>query len=87
MGQLVRSFLGHVMPGVIRPLRILWNQVIGFFFFVLGVYAIPSTLRTIREFDGEVASVFWVMLSTSFVALMLGFAIASFWRARRISRS
>lgn len=38
-----KRFLGHVVPGVIRPIHILWNQVIGFFFLVLAVLRpVPS---------------------------------------------
>ena len=32
-----KKFIGHVVPGVIRPIHILWNQVIGFFFIVLAL--------------------------------------------------
>ena len=41
-----RSFIGHVMPGVIRPIHILWNQVIGFVFIVLAtVFGSPVDAR------------------------------------------
>ena len=40
MFSMAKKFLGHVMPGVIRPIHILWNQVIGFFFIVLALLPI-----------------------------------------------
>ena len=87
MGRLISQFLGHVLPGVIRPLHALWNQMIGFVFIVLAVLPVPSTIRNVREFDGDADSFFRVALSVIFVALMAYFGITSFLRARKISRS
>jgi hypothetical protein len=80
-------FLGHVMPGVVRPLQVLWNQVIGFVFLVLAVWATPSLIRNIRAFQNQEASMGRVALSLGFLVVMLYFGITSFWRARKISRS
>ena len=79
----VKSFLGHVIPGVIRPIHILWNQVIGFFFVVLALLPIPSAVRSYNK-DGISPHLF---LTIPFTLLMAGFGISSFWRARKISRS
>ena len=83
----VRGFLQHVVPGVVRPLHVLWNQVIGFLFFVLAVWAIPSAVRNVRRFQGDGESLFRVILSVSFAILMSYFAISSFLKARKIGRS
>lgn len=87
MASKVRQFLSYVLPAVIRPLRVLWNEVIGFVFLALAVWAIPSTLRAVREFDGDAESFFRILLAGLFFVLMVGFGVASFRRARRISRS
>ncbi len=87
MFALVSRFLHHVLPAVIRPLHVLWNEIIGFIFIVLALWAVPSTVRSIREFDGDAESFFRVLFSLIFAALMAGFGIFSFLRARRISRS
>ena len=84
---MIRKFLTHVMPGIIRPLRVLWNEVIGFIFLVLAIWAVPSAIRSVRQFEGDAGSFFRVVLSLSFAGLMAYFGIASFLRARRISRS
>jgi hypothetical protein len=84
---MISQFLGHVLPGVVRPLHVLWNQVIGSVFVVLAVWATPSAFRYVREFDGDAESIFRVGLSVSFAVLMAYFGIASFLRARKISRS
>jgi hypothetical protein len=80
MFQMAKKFLGHVMPGVIRPIHILWNQVIGFIFFVL---AIVFGYRIIR--GGEPLGL--QLVGTLFALLMAWFGISSFWKARKISKS
>ncbi len=87
MGRLIHKFLGHVLPGVMRPMRVLWNEVIGFLFIVLAIWAVPSAIRNVRQFDGDAGSFFRVVLSFSFAGIMAYFGITSFLRARKISRS
>jgi hypothetical protein len=83
MFKLARKFLGHVIPGVARPLHILWNQVIGFFFLVLAAFPLPSTLRDIHNPQSYPK----LMLTIPFTLIMGAFGIASFLKARKISRS
>lgn len=87
MRALIRQFLAHVLPAVARPLRILWNQIIGFLFLVLALMAAPRLVRALREFDGDLRSLFEVLLTAIFLLVMGGFAVSSFWRAHKISRS
>jgi hypothetical protein len=84
---MIRKFLTHVLPGVLKPLRVLWNEVIGFVFLALAAWTIPSTLRTAREFDGDAAGFLKLLLGATFGLLMAGFGVFSFFRARKISRS
>jgi hypothetical protein len=71
-----------MLPGVVRPLHVLWNQVIGFFFIVLAVIPVPSAIRSYNA--GNIPH---LLLSSAFVILMGTFGLSSFWRARKISRS
>ena len=82
MVALTRKFLSHVIPGVIRPLHILWNQVIGFFFLVIAVVPVPGTIRAYNE-----SNMPRFLLSVTFIVIMGSFGASSFWRARKISRS
>lgn len=82
-----REFLHHVVPAVIKPLRVLWNQVIGFTFAVFALIAAPRGVRSVREFDGDAQSVFEVTLTFAFILAMAAFAVQSFWRARKVGRS
>jgi hypothetical protein len=80
-------FLEHVVPGVVRPLRVLWNEIIGFVFLCLAAWAVPSAIRNVRSMQTEQGSIGRAALSFGFLALMAYFGITSFLRARKISRS
>ena len=82
-----QRFLGHVVPGVIRPLRVLWNQLIGFVFLVMAISPMPSAVRYVRQFKGDFESSLRVGFTFIFVAVMLYFGVTSLLRARRITRS
>ena len=83
MLQLARKFLSYVLPGVIRPLHVLWNQVIGFFFLALAAIPVPSVIRNIHN----PASYPSLALTIPFTLIMGGFGISSFLKARKISRA
>ena len=83
----VRSFLGHVVPHVIRPLHVLWNEVIGFIFLVLAAIVVPSIVRNIRTLDQDGASLGRLLLAVTWMLVMGYFGVSSFLKARKISRS
>ncbi|MEO7145753.1 MAG: hypothetical protein ABI165_19840 [Bryobacteraceae bacterium] len=87
MFSIVSKFAHHVLPGVIRPMRVLWNEIIGFLFFCLSVPAIASAVKTAHKFDGQGSSVLKLVITSIFAVLMLCFCVSSFLRARRIARS
>ena len=81
-------FVGHVVPGVVKPLHILWNEIIGFIFIVLAaVWGVPSVFRYWREFVQHGGSPSKLVFAGVFTAIMGYYGISSFWRARKISRS
>ena len=73
----------HVLPGVARPLHILWNQIIGFLFLVLAAVPVPSAIRSYQDPNGLPR----LMMSVLFILLMATFGISSFLKARKIARS
>jgi hypothetical protein len=81
-----RQFVKYVLPAIIRPLRVLWNQIIGFMFVSIAIVATWRTVPIIRQFNGEVADLFRVVLSMAFITMMAGFGIYSFWRAHRVPK-
>ena len=87
MFSLARKFLGNVIPGVIKPLRVLWNEIIGFMFIVFAVIFGFSTWRRSQAFTGDLGGIVLLALSIGFVLLLAGFGLSSFLRARKIGRS
>lgn len=82
-----KQFFSFVLPGVIKPMRVLWNEVMGFLFLCLGLLPIPSAYRAWQDMEKGVDGGFRVLLTCSFCAVMLYFGISSFLRARKIQRS
>ncbi|MBY0374661.1 MAG: hypothetical protein K2Q23_11745 [Bryobacteraceae bacterium] len=87
MWTLAKKFAGAVLPGVIKPLQVLWNEIIGFIFLVFAIVILGSTVRKILNFDGSPQNLFVLILSLFFCVLMGGYGIHAFLRARKISRS
>jgi hypothetical protein len=84
---MVNKFLGHVLPGIAKPMHALWNEVIGFFFIVLALVFAGSAWRSLRTLNGQPESVVKAVAAVGFTLLMVYFGISSFWKARKISRS
>jgi hypothetical protein len=80
------QFLKHVVPQLIRPIRSLWHEVIGFLFLSLAFLAGVSGFRVARNLE-DPANLFRLVVTVIFVLIMAGFGISSFLRARKISRS
>jgi hypothetical protein len=81
-----KQLLRHVIPAVIKPIRVLWNEVIGFVFIALGVLMAFSTYRNFRDVN-EQGSPLPLIGGSLFALLMIYFGVSSFLRARKISRS
>ncbi len=81
----VKGFLAHVLPGVIRPIHALWNEVIGFVFIMFAVGAAFSAWRSMRT--GDSSDGFKALVAGAFALIMAFFGISSFLKARKISRS
>ena len=84
---MIRKFFANVIPSIIRPLRILWNEVIGFVFIAFGVLFVFSAGRAYMRHDGSSDSFFRLVLTCVFALVMLGYGVSSFLKARKISRS
>ena len=87
MFGVAKKFAVHVIPGILKPLRVLWNEMIGFVFLVLGVVFGFSAYRRFRDSDGEISSLLALVGAAIFVLILVLYGVSSFWRARKISRS
>jgi len=86
MGRLIYRFLAHVIPNVIRPLRALWNQLIGFIFLLLAAAGGGSAVMIVHRSKGGGEDTARIIVSFAFAAIMAYFSVTSFLRARKHSR-
>jgi hypothetical protein len=89
-----REFVKHVVPAVMKPARVLWNEIIGFLFISFAVIFGFKTISYFREYgrssagSGDVTGDLVRLLIAGFCTLLMAyFGITSFRRARKISRS
>ncbi|HSB14156.1 MAG TPA: hypothetical protein VLE22_06830 [Bryobacteraceae bacterium] len=87
MANIGREFVRHVLPKILKPMRALWNEMIGFVFLALAAIPVPRTFRMWQEYDEAGEGLFKIVLSGIFIAIMAVFGVHSFLRARRITRS
>jgi hypothetical protein len=86
MPGIVRQFMNHVVPGVIRPLRILWNEIIGFFFLVFGLWFGSAAFRGFRNLNKPEGTLLAAIGPAIACLIMLGYGLHSFLKARKIGR-
>jgi hypothetical protein len=82
-----RRFVHHVVPHVVKPARVIWNQAIGAVFLVLALTAFFNAWGSYKLLASDPQSGGRMVVALMFGAVMTGFGLSSFWRARRISRS
>jgi len=80
-----KRFAQHVVPEVVRPARVIWNQAIGALFLVLATPALINAVQTYRTLDSDPKSTVRLAVALIFGMLMVFFGINSFLKARRIA--
>lgn len=81
-----QTFARTVVPEVMRPARVIWNQAIGAIFLILAIPALFKAAQLFREIgSGDGRTMFGLILSVIFCLVMFSFSIASFRKAKRIS--
>jgi dipeptide/tripeptide permease len=81
-----QNFARHVVPEVVRPARVIWNQAIGALFVLLAVPAIFKAVEISHGLGTDPKAPFAFGLSLVFAAVMAFFAVNSFLKARRVAR-
>ena len=64
-----KQFVRHVLPAVLKPARVLWNELIGFIFLAFGVMVSFSTWRNYDD-GGQAAGNPLVLLAGGGFAAM-----------------
>lgn len=80
-----KRFAQHVVPEVVRPARVIWNQAVGALFLVLATPALIKAIQLYRTLDTDPQGSFRLTVALIFVAVMVFFGINSFLKARRIA--
>lgn len=77
----------HVIPATVKPARTLWNEVIGFVFFIFAVGFGFTSARAAMDFKGDTGDLIKLVFGGLITLVMLLYGFMSFRKARRISRS
>ena len=80
-------FVKCILPEVMRPIRTLWHEIIGFLFIVLALIGLRPAIIRLIHFDGDARTFFELLLIAGFMLVMGGYGVSSFRRARKASRS
>ena len=81
-----KRFAQHVVPQVVRPARVIWNQAIGLVFLLLAALFLINAAHYYRSLHTEEQNPVGLGFSLFLGLVMAFFGIHSFLRARRISR-
>jgi hypothetical protein len=76
-----RRFAQHVVPEVVRPARVIWNQAIGGIFLLFAIFFFITAANYYRQ-ENNLA----LVLASFMGVVMAIFGTASFRKARRIAR-
>lgn len=87
MWSLTRKFAQTVLPGILKPLRTLWNEMMAFAFFAGAVLFGSAAYREHLKVEQEKSSVWLVLLPGFACIVFIIFGLQSYLKARKISRS
>jgi hypothetical protein len=82
-----KQFFGHVLPSVIRPLRVLWNEVLGLVFMIFGLVFGYRTYLFYDDSEKGLGELGMTIGMALFSAMFVWFGFTSFLRAKKISKS
>ena len=87
MFKLAQNFYRTVMPSVVKPLHVLWNEIVGFVFIVFAIGTAPAGWRYYRAIESDpTTNGFRLAVTVAFGATMAWLGISSFLKARKIRR-
>jgi hypothetical protein len=81
-----RKFTQHMVPHVVRPAQIMWNQALGAVFLLLSLLFFGNAVNYYRTFDTVAPNPLGFGFAC-FLGLTMGaFGVSSLRKARRLSR-
>lgn len=84
---MVKRFLTTVIPSVLKPLQVLWNQLLGFLFLAFGVLAGSRVVRIWLKPEWSGDDLTAILLGGGLSVILIGYGLHAVLRARKISRS
>jgi uncharacterized membrane protein YcjF (UPF0283 family) len=81
-----RTFAAHVVPEVVKPARVIWNQAIGGIFVLFALLFFGYAVKYFRALHSDTANPVALSFAAFLGAVMLFFGIGSFRKARRIAQ-
>jgi hypothetical protein len=81
-----RKFATHVVPEVVRPARIIWNQAIGGIFVLFSLLFFGYAAKYLRDWNTAASNPLALAFSAFLGIVMLFFGIGSFRTAKRIGQ-
>lgn len=84
---MVKRFLTTVIPSVLKPLQVLWNQLLGFLFLAFGVIAGSRVIRIWLKEEWTGDDLAAILLGGGLAAVLLLYGLHAVFRARKIARS
>jgi predicted phage tail protein len=81
-----RQFAQHVVPEVVKPARVIWNQAIGAIFILFAVLFFGNAVRYYTDLHANSHNGLALAFSIFLGAVMAIFGVASLLKARRIGR-
>ena len=82
-----KQFAQHVVPAVVRPARVIWNQALGLVFLLFALLFFGNAARYYSRLNTEAQSPIGFVFSIFLALVMAFFGVHSFLKARRISRT
>lgn len=81
-----QKFAQHVVPEVVRPARIIWNQAVGAVFILFAVMFFGNAFRYFDSKASVISNPVGLGFSIFLGVIMAIFGVSSFLKARRIGR-
>ena len=81
-----RKFATHVVPEVVKPARIIWNQAIGGVFLLFSLLFFGYAVKYLRAWNTAASNPLALTFSVFLGLVMLFFGIGSFRTAKRIGQ-
>jgi uncharacterized membrane protein len=81
-----QRFAQHVVPEVVRPARVIWNQAIGGIFLLFALLFLGYAFDYYRHMNAEPKNGLGFGFSLFLGLVMAFFSLSSFLKARKIAR-